>query len=178
MLLRLFMSCFVGLLSIQRILSDLLRCPKTLICPDTRLLPMSPMRLPLCPKSSWAAFSFQPRNLYCSPFFGEGDKPINVRLFTHLYYKIKLLLSNFSDQLKKPDSLQLEISPVMDIIRKSWVTGQTIRTPRLPHFQSLVYQRFRRLYFSIFRTILFSFHFLHKQIIFDSISVKSQQAAS
>ena len=62
-LLRFFMFYSVVLLSIQRILSDLLRCPKTLICPDTKLLPMSPMRLPLCPKSFWAAYFFQPRKL-------------------------------------------------------------------------------------------------------------------
>ena len=47
--------------------------------------------------------------------------------------KIKLTFVKFSDQLKKPDSLQLEISPVMDIIRKSCVTGQTIRTPQILH---------------------------------------------
>ena len=34
--------------------------------------------------------------------------------------------------------------------RKIGVTGQTIRTPQLPHFQSLIYQRFQNVLFLLF----------------------------
>ncbi len=46
--------------------------------------------------------------------------------------------------------LQLKISPVMGIIRKIKVAGQTIRTPQLLHSETVDTQGFQNLYLSNF----------------------------
>ena len=42
--------------------------------------------------------------------------------------------------------MQLKNSPVMDIIRKSGVTGQTILTAQLPHSETVDIQGYQNLY--------------------------------
>ncbi len=172
---------------------------------------MHPLRLPICPKSFRTACYFQPRKLFfCSPFCFEGDKPINERLFTQLYFKLfsiicqtflngcKILIFcnlkiSFLENRTAKSGLQVKLyaplnyrtlrpliyngfrSSIWLIFysnecvfyclvfatenslcgkskRKIGATGQTIRTPRLPHFQSLIYQRFQNVLFLLFKT--------------------------
>ena len=90
----------------QRLLC-LLRFHRSWLCPEARFSPMHPLRLPICPKSFRTACLFQPRKLnFVLLSFFEGDKSINERLFTQLYFKLfsiicQIILNSCKNQISR-----------------------------------------------------------------------------
>ena len=89
--------------------------------------------------AKYSLFSFHQRR------FLNYEKPTFTKVLVYILNHFNSFVKFFWT-VAKVDFLQLKISPVMGVILKSRVTGQTIRTPQLPHSETIDIQGFQKLY--------------------------------